>query len=188
VWTFHGYSDGAGEPILGLVGNKLREYPVDTGLTTFGVNRPNPAVHEAASSFVRQIGYRGIIDLDFRHDARDGQYKPIDFNPRPGANFRLFVDDRGIDVVRAAYLDLTGQEVPRGRQRVGRKWMLENWDMVAARKYVSGGRLTVREWLRSLRGVEEVAWAAPDDPAPFVMMLRDFAGTAAGWAARQARR
>ncbi len=174
VWIFHGYSNAAGELIVGLVGNKLREFPVDTGLTSFAVNRPNEAVRAAATSFVQGVGYRGIIDLDFRFDARDGSYKPIDFNPRPGANFRLFVDDQGIDVVRAAYLDLTGQPVPAGRQRVGRKWMLENWDLAASRKYIATGRLSVRAWLRSLRGLEEVAWAATDDPVPFLMMVRDF--------------
>jgi predicted ATP-grasp superfamily ATP-dependent carboligase len=185
VWIFHGYSNADAEPIVGLVGNKLREYPVDTGLTSFAVNRPNPAVHAAATSFVRQVGYRGIIDLDFRYDARDDAYKPIDFNPRPGANFRLFVDDGGLDVVRAAYLDLTGQHVPVGRQLVGRKWMLENWDLAASRKYIAAGRLSVRGWLRSLRGVEEVAWAATDDPVPFLMMLREFAGVIAGWLRRR---
>jgi predicted ATP-grasp superfamily ATP-dependent carboligase len=185
VWIFHGYSNADAEPIFGMVGNKLREYPVDTGLTSFAVNRPNQAVHGAATSFVRQVGYRGIIDLDFRHDPRDGQYKPIDFNPRPGANFRLFADSAGVDVVRAAYLDLTGQGVPVGHQRVGRKWMLENWDLAASRKYIAGGRLTVRGWLRSLRGVEEVAWAATDDPVPFGMMLRDFVRVLAMWVGRR---
>jgi predicted ATP-grasp superfamily ATP-dependent carboligase len=185
VWIFHGYSNARAEPIFGLVGNKLREYPVDTGLTSFAVNRPNEAVHEAATTFVRQVGYRGIIDLDFRFDARDGAYKPIDFNPRPGANFRLFVDDRGLDVVRVAYLDLTGQEVVAGRQRVGRKWMLENWDLAASRKYIASGRMSPRDWLRSLRGTEELAWAASDDPVPFLMMAWDFARILGRWVARR---
>lgn len=178
VWTFHGYANGDAEPIVGFVGNKLREYPVDTGLTTFGVNVRNDVVDRAARDFSRAIGYRGIIDVDFRYDHRDGQYKPIDFNPRPGANFRLFADEQNLDVVRAAYLDLTGQPVPPLRPRWGRKWIVENWDLLAARRYISLGRLDVRAWLRSLRGVEEGAWSAPDDPAPFARMLAEFASSA----------
>lgn len=187
VWIFHGYANAAADPILGLVGNKLREYPIDAGLTCLAVNRPNAAVHAAATSFVRNIGYRGIIDLDFRFDGRDGQYKPIDFNPRPGANFRCFADDNGVDVVRAAYLDLTGQPVPVGRQQAGRKWLLENWDLAASRSYIATGRLTVTGWLMSLRGVEEVAWTASDDPLPALMTARDFAGALLAWTGRRVR-
>lgn len=174
VWIFNGYADRAGNVLAGRVGNKLREYPVDRGLTTLGVNRPNEAVLAAVTAFVRKVGYRGVIDVDIRLDERDGRYKPIDFNPRPGATFRLFADDAGIDVVRAAYLDLTGQRVPLGAQRVGRRWMVENWDLAAGRRYLAAGRLTLRGYLRSLRGVQEGAWSAHDDPLPFGMMLVAF--------------
>lgn len=188
VWIFNGYADRAGNVLAARVGNKLREYPVDKGLTTLGVNRPNEAVLAAATEFVRKVGYRGVIDLDIRLDERDGRYKPIDFNPRPGATFRLFADEVGIDVVRAAYLDLTGQRVPVGSQRMGRRWMVENWDLVAARRYVATGRLTPRGYLRSLRGVEEGAWSARDDPLPFVMMLGAFGRTLLPFLARRLRR
>jgi len=185
VWIFHGYADRDAETIFGFVGNKLREYPVDTGLTTLGVNRRNDEVDTAARRFVKGIGYSGIIDIDFRYDARDGEYKPIDFNPRPGANFRLFVDSQGLDVVRAAYLDLTDQRPVAGAQRLGRRWMAGNWDIAAARQYMSLDRLTAKGWARSLRGVEEDAWAAPDDPAPFMAMLREFASFAGAFVARR---
>jgi predicted ATP-grasp superfamily ATP-dependent carboligase len=185
IWIFHGYADRDGETVFGLVGNKLREYPVDTGLTTLGVNARNDVVDEAARRFVKGIGYSGVIDIDFRYDARDGQYKPIDFNPRPGANFRLFVDSNGLDVVRAAYLDLTGQRPVAGAQRLGRRWMAANWDLAAVRQYMALDRLTAKGWARSLRGVEEDAWFALDDPAPFFAMLGEFAGFAGAFLTRR---
>jgi len=43
-----------------------------------------------------------------------GAYHLLDFNPRPGAQFRLFTDRAGTDVVRAQHLDLTGRAVPAG--------------------------------------------------------------------------
>jgi predicted ATP-grasp superfamily ATP-dependent carboligase len=188
VWVYHAYIDRTGEPRVARVGNKLREYPIDTGLTTFGVNRPNDEVRAAGDAIVRQTGYRGVVDLDFRRDPRDGAYKPLDFNPRPGANFRLFADDIGMDVVRAAYLDLTGQPLPEGRQIVGRKWVVEHWDLVAARNYVRAGRISPRAYLRSLRGVQETAWWAADDPVPFAAVLAEFCGTALRRGVRSVRR
>ena len=71
--------------------------------------------------------YSGIVDLDLRFDARDGAYKLLDFNPRLGAQFRLFEDTAGIDVVRAAYLDLTGQPVPEGEPVPGRRFLVETY-------------------------------------------------------------
>ena len=184
VWVYHAYVDREGRPCPSRVGNRLREYPVDTGLTTFGINRPNEAVRAAGDALVQQIGYRGIVDLDFRLDPRDGRYKPLDFNPRPGANFRLFTDDSDIDVVRAAYLDLTDQRVHPGQPHTGRKWMVEHWDLVGARKYIRSGRMSARAYTRSLRGVQETAWWAADDPVPFGAMLVEVGETALRYASR----
>jgi predicted ATP-grasp superfamily ATP-dependent carboligase len=134
--------------------------------------------------FGEQAGER----LDFRLDQRDGRYKLIDFNPRPGASFRLCVDDRGLDAVRAAYLDLTAQPVRAGAPLAGRRWIVENWDLLGARRYLAAGRLSAREYARSLRGVQEGAWAARDDPAPFAVMLAEFVGLAARWTAHRLAR
>ena len=73
------------------------------------------------------------MDLDYRLDLRDGQYKLLDFNPRVGAQFRLFEDDAGMDVVRALHLDLTGRPVPRGRPIEGRAFMVETGDLLSTR-------------------------------------------------------
>ena len=79
--------------------------------------------------FMRALGYRGILDIGYRYDARDGRYKVLDVNPRLGATFRLFVGDDGMDVVRALYRDLTGQPIPASRACVGRKWLVEDLDL-----------------------------------------------------------
>jgi predicted ATP-grasp superfamily ATP-dependent carboligase len=88
--------------------------------------------------------------------------------------FRLFVGTNDLDVVRALYLDLTGQPVPPSEAKEGRKWVVENLDLVSSRRYAADGALSVRNWARSFRGVEEGAWFARDDPAPFALMCARF--------------
>ena len=62
----------------------------------------NPELAEiSAAEFIKRIGFTGIVDLDWRFDRRDGRYKLLDFNPRMGAQFRLFENEAGVDVVRA---------------------------------------------------------------------------------------
>jgi predicted ATP-grasp superfamily ATP-dependent carboligase len=187
VWLVNGYAGRDGRVRLLVPANKLREYPVDRGLTSFGVTRENPTVVAIATNLVESVGYSGPFDIELRFDARDGSYNVIDFNPRAGANFRLCVDGNGLDSIRAAYLDLTDQPVQRAPLRAGRRWIAEHVDVLAARRYIAEGRIGPREYLRSLRDVEEAAWWARDDPAPFAFMLRDLAGVALAWTGRRAR-
>jgi D-aspartate ligase len=174
VWMFNGYLDARSEPLVRFTGTKLRQHPPYTGMTTLGICSSNEAVEHAAARFLKAIGYRGIVDMGFRYDARDGQYKLLDVNPRIGATFRLFVATNGLDVARALYLDLTGQPVPAAAARAGRKWLVENYDTVSSIRYLRDGRLTPVEWLRSFRDVDECAWFAVDDPVPWAVMWLRF--------------
>jgi predicted ATP-grasp superfamily ATP-dependent carboligase len=170
IWMFNGYFDAASQCLYGRTGRKLRQYPAYTGVTSLGVCMTNEAVAEQTRAFMGAVGYRGILDIGYKHDARSGEYKLLDVNPRVGSTFRLFVDSAGMDVVRAMYLDLTGQRVTPGQPIEGRKWVVENFDPVSAVRYVRDGRLTPGEWLRSFRGVQEGSWFARDDMGPFAAM------------------
>jgi D-aspartate ligase len=171
AWMFNGYFDHRSECLVGITGKKIHQYPIHTGLTSLGVCMKNETVVTLTQRFMRAIGYKGILDIGFRYDARDRSYKVLDVNPRIGATFRLFVTDTGMDVARALYLDLTGQRLESGALVEGRKWMVEDMDFVSSIRYLWGRKLKVREWLRSYSGVQESAFFAWDDPLPFLMMF-----------------
>jgi predicted ATP-grasp superfamily ATP-dependent carboligase len=167
VWMFNGYFDERSICLFGLTGRKLRQYPAYGGITTLGTLAPNETVQRTTRDFMAALGYRGILDIGYRYDARTGEYKLLDVNPRIGTTFRLFVDSAGMDVARAMYLDLTGQPVDAGQPLNGRRWLLEDYDLISSARYMRDGALTPWRWLRSFRGVEEFAWFARDDLAPF---------------------
>lgn len=189
-WFFHGYADGHGGFLVGGAGRKDRSWPPRTGLTAVGTWLANRAVEEAAARLAAQVGYRGILDLDFRLDPATGAYHLLDFNPRPGAQFRLFTDDGGLDVVRAQHLHLTGRAVPAQCGGQGRVFVAENYALLSA--LVSGASLFVprrrgreRERVagdrtpdrgrgrvpgRATGRTVERAWFAADDPRPFFAM------------------
>jgi predicted ATP-grasp superfamily ATP-dependent carboligase len=169
-WFFHGYFDAGSSCRAGFTGVKERSYPAHAGLTSLGRSADNPALREDVEQLLKDLSYRGLVDLDLRRHARDGRYRLLDFNPRLGAQFRVFEDAGGLDVVRAAYLDLTGQPVPAQQATSGRRLVVENYDLLAALGYRRRGELDLRTWLRSLRGVDEAAWFARDDLAPFGLM------------------
>ncbi len=166
---FHGYGDARSRCRPGFVGIKERSYPAYAGLTSLGRWVDNPELHRQATELVDRLGFRGIVDLDYRWDPRDGQYKLLDFNPRLGAQFRLFHDAAGVDVVVAAHLDLTGRDIPAGSPRIGRRFLVENYDPIAALRYRRDG-LDLKAWVASVRRADELAWFARDDLAPFGLM------------------
>jgi len=171
-WIVHGYCNERSECLVGFTGVKLRSYPPGTGATTLGVCRSNPALLDQAKTLFRRLGYRGILDIDWRLDHRDGQYKLLDFNPRVGAQFRLFVNCHGVDVVRAMHLDLTGRPVPGDAPPDGRTFMAEQFDVLSALAYHRQGELTLGQWWSSVRQARdlELGWLDPDDLLPAVSM------------------
>lgn len=150
-WFFHGYVDRSGAVRGGGVGVKLRAWPRGAGLTAVGRWTPDPRVQALAERITGALGYRGILDLDFRCDA-EGRHHLLDFNPRPGAQFRLFSDTADLDVVRALHLDLTHRPLPDGVPRAGRAFVVESYAPLTA--------------LRPTRAGRERAWGARDDRAP----------------------
>src|SRR5207247_1211449 len=139
IWMFNGYFDSASECRAGFTGRKLRQHPVHRGSTSLGICQPNDAVAQLTVRLVKAVGYHGILDIGYRYDARDGLYKLLDPNPRVGATFRLFVDERGMDVARFLYFDLTGQPVWPARMREGRKWIVEDADVRSSLQRVRDG-------------------------------------------------
>jgi predicted ATP-grasp superfamily ATP-dependent carboligase len=180
VWMYNGYFDRSSRCLASFTGRKIRQVPPGLGLCTAGVCVENPEVARLMEAFLGAVGYRGVVDVDFRRDPRDGRYKVLDVNPRLGGVVRLFVDPGGLDVARAMYLDLTGRTVPRPRPNEGRKWFVEAGEVIALRRYRRERGLTVTGWLRSLRGVREMATFSASDPLPFLVAMRVLASDTLG--------
>ena len=167
VWMLDGYFDSDSECFYSVVGRKLRQTPVHTGATSLGVVEPNESIQQLTADFMKRIGYKGLLDVGYRYDARDGGYKLLDPNPRIGSTFRLFTSGDGWDMARIVYADLTDQLARPGEPAFGRKWLIEDLDTASCRAYRAEGTLSLGDWVRSYRGVEEVAWFARDDLGPF---------------------
>jgi predicted ATP-grasp superfamily ATP-dependent carboligase len=178
VWMFDGYFNEQSDCLLSFTGKKIRQYPVSQGSTSLGICLQNETVRKTTTDFMKKIGYKGILDIGYRYDARDGLYKVLDINPRIGSTFRLFVAENGMDVARALYMDLTGQQVLPGTAREGRKWIVEDQDFISCLRYHREGNLTFRQWIDSFRGVEEAGFYASDDLYPCVTRVMALCGQA----------
>jgi predicted ATP-grasp superfamily ATP-dependent carboligase len=185
IYIFNGYFDRSSRCLAGFTGHKIRQFPVHVGCASLGVCRSNEEVARTTIRFMQAIGYRGVLDIGYRYDPRDGQYKVLDANPRVGQAFRLFVAENDMDAVKSLYLDLTGQEQFAIVPREGRRWLIEDYDLISSLHYYQEGTLRPLQWLRSFAGVEEAAWFSWRDPLPFLVMLGRLAWRLGSWATKR---
>jgi predicted ATP-grasp superfamily ATP-dependent carboligase len=177
-WIVHMYCDSESVCEPAFTGVKLRSWPPRGGPTAHARTAVNEPLTELSRWLCAEIGYRGIGDLDWRFDRRDGRYKLLDFNPRIGAQFRLFETHAGIDVVRALHLDLTGRRIPASRQVQGRRFVVENLYLSALLS--PGERAALAPDLpRSRPKHLELAWFALDDLVPALVMAGRLGGARA---------
>lgn len=166
-WIVHAYADDSSHCLVVFTGRKVRSSPPGAGMTSCGHSVSNPALARQTTQFVKAIGYRGALDMDWRRDTVTGRYHLLDFNPRIGAQFRMFETTTGVDVVRAMHMDLTGRAVPPAEQVDDRRYLVENIDyrsrLESRRSPPAGvGRAT---------GGTELAWLAADDLRPLGVMI-----------------
>ena len=168
-WIVHLYCDAESNCRALFTGVKTGSWPPNTGATASGIAVPNPALAHLVERFCKAVGFHGVADLDVRFDRRDQQYKLVDFNPRMGNQFRLFETPAGIDVIRAQYLDLTGEPVPPGDQIDGRRIVVEHIHPLSRLGERGSGYRTPNAPRQATE--TELAWLAPDDPLPFLAMV-----------------
>lgn len=156
-------------PVAMFSGQKMRALPAGTGVGTCSIAHRNDRVIEAARDFAQAVGYVGVCDIDFRYDQRDDAYKMLDFNPRRGAQFRLFQTVNGLDVVRMMHLGLTGRRIPSGPQRTDTRHVV---GILNAKARLTGPACRCRGGCGTKT---ERAWFAGDDPRPAASLLLELA-------------
>jgi D-aspartate ligase len=170
--SYYTYLDQAGDPLFHFTKRKLRGYPIHFGLWTYQVVEWHEDVADLGLRFARGAGLRGVVNVEFKRDARDGALKLIECNHRFTAANEI-VRIAGVDIARLAYGELVGDPMrPQDPPREGaRLW--STWDVAAFLGYRAAGEITTAAWLRSLLHPLHVGTLSWDDPLPFAVALAE---------------
>lgn len=182
-----GIVDRNGEVRALTARRKVREYPARLGTTSSSVGIRPESVADAVDSARRllgEIGYRGLFNIEFKQDPRDGRHKIIEFNPR-ACWYTGTIASGGVDLPWMAYLDALGLPVPEaGRYPPGRHALYEFGDAKAIAAAWRAGRRpegsVVRTWLT---GDRALFWWR--DPMPALGGMLDAIGRRIGRLARR---
>ena len=160
-----------GVPIASLVARRTRQFPIDFGFTSTLVETiEQPQVEEAACRVLRSLEYSGLVEVEFKYDARDGRYKILDINARPWTWIGLG-DAAGVDFPFLAWRLAQGEAVDPVRAAPGVRWVHFTRDLVAVCQEIWRGRNSPARYFRSLRQPMTFAVFAKDDPLPALFEL-----------------
>jgi D-aspartate ligase len=160
-----------GQPIASLVARRRRQYPIDFGFTsTFVETVACDDVEDAACRFLRSLDYSGLVEMEFKFDARDGSYKILDVNARSWTWIALGAAS-GTDFAAVQWRLANGEPVEPHSARPGATWRYLSRDLIAAGQEMICGTLSPRECLSSLRPSSASAVFAWDDPLPALLDL-----------------
>jgi len=160
-----------GCPVASIVARRTRQFPMDFGrFSTYVETVEEPQVIEPSVRLLAAIRFTGLVEVEFKRDPRNGQYKVFDVNPRVWG-WHTLSKRAGVDFPYLLWLLVRGEPVPEARGRAGERWMRMFPDLPVAIQEILRGRLSLRAYVRSLQGPRESAIFAWDDPLPGFLEL-----------------
>ena len=168
--SYYTYMDTKGEPLFHFTKRIVRRYPVNRGNATFHATKWLPETAEAGLKFFRQTGFRGLGNIEFKLDQRDGALKIIEVNARFTAAEELAVKS-GMPIDLIVYSHLTGQpNPPVAKYRENLNYLYFWRDLLAYLQLQKRGELSFRGWLMSIISVKSVSpLHMLTDPWPSIM-------------------
>jgi len=110
LYTLGSYLDATGRPLGLFSGRKLRQTPRLVGTCRVGEAVWVQEMVDAGLRFLAALEYRGLSQVEFKRDPRDGKYKLMEINPRL-FQWHGLAAACGVDLPRLAYRDLLGLPV-----------------------------------------------------------------------------
>ena len=158
-------------PVASMTVRRRRQHPSDFGRASTFVETVEPgSLEEPSVRFLQAIGYYGLVELEYKLDPRDGEYKLLDVNARTWG-YHSVGPAAGVDFPYLLFRDQLGAEIRRVRGRPGVRWVRLVTDVPNALVDMRARRLRPREYLASLRGVDTEAVFSLQDPLPAIYEL-----------------
>jgi predicted ATP-grasp superfamily ATP-dependent carboligase len=155
-----------GEAMGKMVARRLRQHPLQFGRASTYVETVDvPILEEFSERFLRASNYYGLVEVEYKLDPRDGQYKLLDVNARTWGYHSLGAR-AGVDFSYMLYADLVGLPVSRCKSQTGIGWMRMTTDLPAALMALLGGDIDFKTYVRSLRDCNVEAVFSLEDPVP----------------------
>lgn len=172
--SFYSFIDEQGRALFHFTKQKPRQNPIRFGLGTFHVTDWNPEVAELGLKFLQGIGLRGLANVEFKRDPRDGKLKLIECNHRFTEPNEM-MQRAGLDFASLVYNRLTSRPLPPLHAYRKGLCLVKPWEDVKAFYTLHRlGELSWREWLRSFSLPMCFLYFQWRDPIPWAFLFLSF--------------
>jgi D-aspartate ligase len=129
-----------------------------------------PIIEPFAERFLRAIDYYGLVEIEFKLDARDGRYKLLDVNARTWG-FHILGRAAGVDFPYLLYADQVGEPIDRCRGKAGIGWLRLLTDVPTAISEIVHRPPQLAAYVESLRRTRVESVFCREDPLPSLAEL-----------------
>jgi D-aspartate ligase len=158
-----------GGAVGSMMCRRLRQHPHQFGrASTFVETVDLPGLEAPSKRFLQAINYHGLVEVEYKLDPRDGQFKLLDVNARTWG-YHTLGPSAGVDFPFLLYADQLGQNVESCRGTPGVSWIRLLTDLPAGVIEVCRGRLGFRDYVQSLRSFQTEAVFSREDPIPGIV-------------------
>jgi predicted ATP-grasp superfamily ATP-dependent carboligase len=180
LYTLTSYSNREGDIIAYSTGHKIRQNPPNAGTIVSGRVVHEPEVFALGKKLLKKAKFYGIANTEFKRDIKNGGFKLIEINPRPGM-WNYSVTATGINLPQMAYLEVLGKKLVVNEAFNKRElvWLMVLSDFMEAINFSnknrrSYGYSTLSEWLVSIKGRKIDAVFMVNDPKPGLKYMVQF--------------
>ncbi|MBI2804461.1 MAG: carboxylate--amine ligase [Planctomycetes bacterium] len=167
--SYYTYLDHDAEPCFHFTKRVIRRYPLVIGNGCYHITDWNPEVASAGLAFLRAAGVRGLGNVEFKRDPRDGALKLIECNARL-TEANCLVAAAGLDLPLFVYNRLTGGDpVTLAPYRQGLRLWYPFADFRAFRQLHREGQISWATWLKSIVHPQTFPFFRWSDPWPSVI-------------------
>jgi D-aspartate ligase len=164
--SYYTYLDADGNPQFDLTKRVIRRYPVGQGNACYHITDRNPEVRELALKLLRHVGLRGLANVEFKRDGRDGLLKLIECNGRFTAPDCLLARS-GFNLGRFVYKRIVGLPAePLRDYRTGVRLWYPVEDYLSYRELRRRGEMSRWQWLSSVAHRQTLPVFQFRDPLP----------------------
>lgn len=155
-----------GRAVGKMVARRRRQHPLQFGRASTYVETVDvPILEELSERFLRAIDYYGLVEVEYKLDPRDSQYKLLDVNARTWGYHSLGAQ-AGVDFSYMLYSDQVGLPVLECKAPPGVGWVRMTTDLPASCMALLAGEVDFKSYVRTLRSCSTEAVFSTEDPLP----------------------
>jgi predicted ATP-grasp superfamily ATP-dependent carboligase len=160
-----------GNSVANLTACRRRQHPLEFGRASTYVETVDlPLLEEYSQRLLRAINYYGLVEVEYKRDPRDGQYRLLDINGRTWG-YHTIGNRAGVDFPYLLFADQLNEPVESCKGRSGVRWIRLLTDLPTGVVGILNGQIEGRDYLRSLRDYDEEAVFSFEDPLPGMMEI-----------------